>query len=152
MSSVHTDDTRRRAVDLYLQKDRSVDDIAAAVGASRSTVYAWLQAAGVTGGRQTRTTRASRGDAATTAEIRDQIADVLDNQLRFAMDIDRMTTALDALRTEQTSSAGGWMEQIREARHNLDVLNATVARLTGAVETLVAMQHPAPSARQSGVA
>jgi transposase-like protein len=131
------DDDRRRAVDLYQQNDRTVDDIADEIGASRSTVYSWLSQAGVTG-------RQWRAIEALDPDLREHLILILANQEEFKDDIRSMVAALDALRAEQMSSAGGWMEQLREARHSLDQLNATMARLTGAVETLVSLQQPPP--------
>jgi transposase-like protein len=132
---------RKRAVDLYLQNDRTVDEIADEVGASRSTIYSWLAMAGVTGNR----TRA--GVPVEGREVRDQVAEVLANQLRFMDDIDKMTEALAALRAEQESNRGGWMAAINEARHDIEeatralaTINATLNRLLGAVETLVSMR------------
>jgi transposase-like protein len=141
VSAPHREEDRKRAVELYLQKDRTVDEIAEEVNASRSTIYSWLAMAGVTGNR----TRL--GLPAETTDVGDQVAEVLANQLRFMDDIDGMTEALTALRNEQESNRGGWMAAINEARHDieeatraLDAINATMNRLLGAVETLVAMQ------------
>jgi hypothetical protein len=132
-----------------LQKDRTVEEIAEEIGASRSTIYSWLTMAGVTGNR----TRS--GAAVESADIHDQVAQVLSNQLRFMYDIDKMSEALNALRAEQESNRGGWMAAINETRHDieettraLDALNATVNRLVGAVETLVTMgAQPPPRPR-----
>ena len=121
-------------MDLYLQKDRTVDQIAEEVGVSRSTIYSWLAIAGVTGRRSHQSVDADQ-------ELREQVRQVLGNQLRFMDDIDRMTSALDGLRAEQTSSTGGWMAQLNEARHSLDTINTTLSRLVGAVETLVALRQ-----------
>jgi transposase-like protein len=128
-------------VDLYLRKDRTVDEIAEEVGAARSTIYSWLAMAGVTGNR----TRA--GMPVESAELRVQVAELLANQLRFMDDIDKMTQALTALRAEQESNRGGWMGAINEARHDIEeatravaTINATLNRLLGAVETLVSMR------------
>jgi transposase-like protein len=145
----HREEDRKRAVELYLQKDRTVDEIAEEVGASRSTIYSWLAMAGVTGNR----TRL--GVHTETTDLGDQVADVLANQLRFMDDIDRMTDALTALRSEQESNRGGWMAAINEARHDIeeatraiDAINATLNRLLGAVETLVTMRaQPQPRPR-----
>ena len=136
----HRDHDRDRAVELYLQKDRTVDEIAEEVGASRSTIYSWLATAGVTGNRSRAAVTVENGD------IRDQVTEILTNQLRFMDDIDKMSGALSALRAEQDSSRGGWMAAINETRHDieettraLDAINATLNRLVGAVETLVTM-------------
>jgi transposase-like protein len=145
----HRNEDRNRAVELYLQKDRTVDQIAEEVGASRSTIYSWLAMAGVTGNR-TRPAAAVEG-----AEVHNQITEILGNQLRFMDDIDRMSDALTALRVEQDSSRGGWMAAINEARHDieeatraLDGINATLNRLLGAVETLVSLRaEPQPHLR-----
>jgi transposase-like protein len=142
-------DDRKRAVELYLQKDRTVEEIAQEVGASRSTIYSWLAMAGITGNR----TR--HGIPVESAEVKDQVAEMLANQLRFMDDIDKMTEALMALRAEQESNRGGWMAAINEARHDieeatrsLDAVNATLNRLLGAVETLVTMRaRPQPRSR-----
>jgi DNA-binding transcriptional regulator GbsR (MarR family) len=136
-------------VDLYMQKDRTVDEIAEEVGASRSTIYSWLAMAGVTANR----TRA--GMPVEGAELRVQVGEVLANQLRFMDDIDRMTEALTALRTEQESNRGGWMAAINEARRDIEeatralaTINATLNRLLGAVETLVSVRtQPQPRTR-----
>jgi transposase-like protein len=149
VSAPHREEDRKRAVELYLQKDRTVDEIAEEVGASRSTIYSWLAMAGVTGNR----TRS--GPSAESTDLRDHVGDVLANQLRFMDDIDRMAEALTALRSEQESSRGGWMAAINEARHDieeatraLDAINATLNRLLGAVETLVTMRsQPQPRPR-----
>ena len=145
VSTPHREEDRKRAVELYLQKDRTVDEIAEEVGASRSTIYSWLAMAGVTGNR----TRLSL--PAESTDLGDQVAEVLANQLRFMDDIDGMTEALHALRSEQESNRGGWMAAITEARHDieeatraLDAINATLNRLLGAVETLVTMQSQPP--------
>jgi transposase-like protein len=139
----HRDEDRKRAVELYLQHERTVDEIAQELSTSRSTIYSWLAMAGVTGNR----TRL--GLPVESAELRDQIAEVLANQLRFMDDIDKMTEALNALRSEQESNRGGWMGAINEARHDiegatraLDGINATLNRLLGAVETLVTVCSP----------
>jgi transposase-like protein len=136
----HRNQDRDRAVELYLQKDRTVDEIAEEIGASRSTIYSWLAMAGVTGNR----TRS--GMPVEKADIHDQVSEVLSNQLRFMDDIDKMNEALAALRSEQDSNRGGWMAAINETRHDieettraLDAINATLNRLVGAVETLVSM-------------
>jgi hypothetical protein len=127
-----------------------VDEIAQEVGASRSTIYSWLAMAGLTGNR----TRL--GVPVESAELRDQIGEVLANQLRFMGDIDAMTAALTALRAEQESNRGGWMAAINEARHDieeatraLDAINATLNRLLGAVETLVTMRSQPPTGTAS---
>jgi transposase-like protein len=141
----HTNHDRDRAVDLYLQKDRTVDEIAEEVGASRSTIYSWLAMAGITGNR----TRSS--GPVESAELPDQVAEILANQLRFMDDIDGISEALTTLRTEQVSSRGGGMAAISEARREiqdttraLDTINATLNRLVGAIETLVTMGAPSP--------
>jgi transposase-like protein len=146
VATSHRDEDRKRAVELYLQRDRTVDEIAEEVSASRSTIYSWLAMAGVTGNR----TRL--GVPIENAEVRDQVGEVLANQLRFMDDIDKMTEALLALRAEQESNRGGWMAAINEARHDieeatraLDAINATLNRLLGAVETLVTMRAQPPS-------
>jgi transposase-like protein len=135
------EEDRKRVVELYLQRNYTVGEIAEEVGASRSTIYSWLAMAGVTGNR-TRHGTAVEGD-----EVREQIGQVLKNQLRFMDDIDKTTAALMALRAEQESNRGGWMAAINEARREveeatraLDAINATLNRLLGAVETLVTMQ------------
>ena len=61
-------------VDLYLQKNRTVGEIAEEVGASRSTIYSWLAMAGLSGNR----TRL--GVPVESAEPRAQIGEVLANQ------------------------------------------------------------------------
>jgi transposase-like protein len=145
MRAPHREHDRQRAVELYLQKDSTVDEIAEELGASRSTIYSWLAMAGVTGNR----TRA--GLPVEGGEVRDQLAEVLANQLRFMDDVDRMSEALAALRAEQESNQGGWMAAINEARHDIEeathalaTINATLNRLLGAVETLVSMRTPTP--------
>jgi hypothetical protein len=96
--------------------------------------------AGVTGNR----TRA--GAPIENPDIRDQVAEILGNQLRFMDDIDKISEALVSLRSEQDSNRGGWIAAITEVRHDieettraLDAINATLNRLVGAVETLVTM-------------
>jgi transposase-like protein len=137
----HRDEDRKLAVELYLHQDRTVDEIAEEVSASRSTIYSWLAMAGVTGNRS------RLGVAIESAEVRDQVVEVLANQLRFMDDIDKMAEALTALRAEQESNRGGWMAAVNEARHDieeatraLDAINATLNRVLGAVETLVTMR------------
>ncbi len=145
MPAPHREEDRKRAVDLYLQKNRTVGEIAEEVGASRSTIYSWLAMAGLSGNR----TRL--GVPVESAEPRAQIGEVLANQLRFMDDIDKMIEALTALRAEQESNRGGWMAAINEARHDieeathaLDAINATLNRLLGAVDTLVTMRAQPP--------
>ncbi len=110
----HRDEDRKRAVELYLQKDRTVDEIAEEIGVSRSTIYSWLAMAGLTGNR----TRL--GLPVENAELCDQVSEVLANQLRFMGDIDQMSEALTGLRSEQESNRGGWMAAINEARHDIE--------------------------------
>lgn len=45
-------DLRQRAIDLYCSSDLSTSDVAKQIGVSRSTLYNWLDKAGVTGRRR----------------------------------------------------------------------------------------------------
>jgi transposase-like protein len=149
MSVPHREEDRKRAVELYVQRDHTVEEIAQEVGASRSTIYSWLTGAGLTGNR------ARLGLPVESGEMHDQIGEILANQRRFMDDIDKMTEALTALRAEQESNRGGWMAAINEARHEIEkatqaveTINATLNRLVGAVETLVTMgSHSQPRSR-----
>ena len=95
---------------------------------------------------------------AENAELHDQVAEILNNQLRFTYHMARISTALTAWRAEQDSSRGGWMAAIHEARREieeasrgLDAINATLSRLLGAVETLVSLRYRQPGSRPARI-
>ena len=115
-----------------MQRDHTVDEIAQEVGASRSTIYSWLTGAGLTGNRM------RLGLPVESGEMQDQVGEILANQHRFMDDIDKMTEALTALRTEQESNRGGWMAAINEARHEIEEASS----VAGDHE-----RHPEPACR-----
>jgi transposase-like protein len=88
---------RQRAVELYKEGRLTTDEIAVEVGAARSTVYTWLNAAGLTGkqpGTQEELINAIRREL---DETRDLLLRILDNQESFKGDIRQNTADLNRL-------------------------------------------------------
>ena len=159
------DEMRHQAVELYRASNLSTSEIAKRMGVSRSTLYSWLERAGVVGQRKNRTTI-----AADLAEL----VSVEDEHWREENDRwNRMSSLIEDLQTEIRNrreanlnligevkalihqhflaqeergrsimrSLDTLSEDLETARTERSALNATVSRLEGLVEGLaVAVQ------------
>lgn len=119
---------RQRAVDLYRTTQKSTEDIAEDLGVSRSTLYNWLNQAGLSG------TRRHGGGAMT-------------DSARLADELEEFRTALAGRTLTQTEIADRWQAAVNTLNESYEV----ITKLAGEQESRWQGWHAAYEAIQRDV-